>query len=436
VTHRLSASFVSLTICGVILMLVAAPFSADLPASVSQDTTHHVGDAELGQLTRASLVFPEDRRLYADAAATAWAYVERHYQSSTGLVEPTSGYRYATLWDIASGLSALYAAHELKLLPTADYDRRISRALDTLTTTALFDEGGFNKLYSTRTGGMVGTDGRPTSRGFGWSALDIGRLLVWLKILAVNHPQHRDAATTVARRLAMDRIVTGGYLYGEDLNQAGEIRRYQEGRIGYEQYAARGFALWGASPTRALRLHENSIPTTIMDVPLPADIRGGDRLTSDPLVLMGLELGWDVETEQFAMQLLRVQEARYRKTGVVTLTGEDAVDIAPHFFYYYCAYTNGKAFGVDVQNPGAVVDGPRWVSAKAAFAWHVLRPSAYTDLAVRTVSRARGPVGWGSGVYEGSHEPTGAPNINTAAVILTAALVHAHGGPVLSDQSR
>lgn len=414
----------------------SAPSRADVPAPVSQEAVGGTSDEQLAHLARASLVFQEDRRLYTDAAATAWAYVDRHYRPSTGLIEPTSGYRYATVWDIASGLSALYAAHELKLLSTADYNLRVSKALDTLTTAALFDEGGFNKLYSTTTGQMVGTDGRATSRGFGWSALDIGRLLVWLKIVAEHQPQHRDAATKIVSRLAMDRIVTGGYLYGEDLDQAGAVRRYQEGRIGYEQYAAHGFALWGASPVRALRLHENSIPITIMDVPLPVDIRGGDRLTSDPLVLMGLELGWDMETEQVALQFLRVQEARYRNTGLVTLTGEDAVDIAPHFFYYYCAYTNGKAFGIDVQDRRAVVDGPRWVSAKAAFAWHVLRPSAYTDLTVQAVSRARGAAGWSSGVYEGSHAPTGAPNINTAAVILTAALVHAHGGPVLRDTSR
>lgn len=419
-----------------VLVLPGTVFQAGVSDLARPRTVDGISSEELAQLTRASLVFPEDRRRYADAAAMAWAYVNRHYRSSTGLIEPTSGYPYATVWDMGSGLAALYAAHELKLLNTADYDRRVSKALNTLKTAALFDDAGFNKLYSTRTGGMVGNDGRATSRGFGWSALDIGRLLVWLKILADHQPQHRDAATAVARRLTMDRIVSGGYLYGEDLDHTGAPRRYQEGRIGFEQYAARGFALWGASPTRALHLHENSVPITVMDLPLPGDIRGGDRITSDPLVLIGLELGWDPDIEEFALQFMRVQEARYRKTGVVTLTGEDAIDVAPHFFYYYCAFTNGKAFGVDVQERRAVVDGPRWVSAKAAFAWHVLRPTAYTDLAVRTVSGARGPHGWGSGVYEGSHEPTGASNINTAAVILTAALVHAHGGPVLRDQSR
>lgn len=426
-THRPSVAFLSVTLCGVLMTLATTH---------SQHAARPTSDQELAQLARASLVFPADRQLYADAATTAWTYVDRHYQPSTGLIDPTDGYQFATVWDIASGLSALYAAHELKLLKTADYDQRIARALQTLTTAALFDDGALNKLYSTRTGGMIGADGQPSSRGFGWSSLDIGRLLVWLKILAENQPQHRDAATAVAGRLAMDRIVSDGYLHGEDLDSSGAPRRYQEGRIGYEQYAARGFALWGAPPVRALRLHENSIPITVMDLPLPGDIRGGDRITSDPLVLMGLELGWDVEIEQFALQFLRVQEARYRKTGLVTLTAEDAISVAPYFFYYYCAYTNGKAFGVDVQDPRAVVEGPRWVSAKAAYAWHVLRPSAYTDLAVRTVSRARGQDGWGSGVYEGSHAPTGAPNINTAAVILTAALVHAHGGPVLRDQSR
>ena len=427
-TRRFSGWVVGATLCVVCMMLTAA--------SSQSNAIGPSGDQELAELTRASLVFPEDRQLFADAAATAWAYVNRHYRSSTGLVEPTSGYRYATVWDMASGLSALYAAHELKLLNTAEYDRRISKALDTLAAAALFDDAGFNKLYSTTTGSMVGLDGRPTPRGFGWSALDIGRLLVWLKILAVNHPQHRDAATAVAHRLSMDRIVVDGYLYGEDLDHDGMPRRYQEGRIGYEQYAARGFALWGASPDRALRLHENSVPITVMELPLPGDIRGGDRITSDPLVLMGLELGWDWQTEEFARQFMQVQEARYRRTGLVTLTGEDAINIAPYFFYYYCAFTNGKAFGIDVQDRRATVDGPRWVSAKAAFAWHVLRPSAYTDLAVRTVQGARGKNGWGSGVYEGSHEPTGAPNINTAAGILTAAMVHAHGGPELRDQSR
>jgi hypothetical protein len=150
---------------------------------------------------------------------------------------------------------------------------------------------------------------------------------------------------------------------------------------------------------------------------------------------MGLELGWNRETERLAGELLAAQEERYRKTGRVTIVAEDAVGVPPYYFYYYCAYTNGKHFAVDVQDPRAAVDDPRWVSAKAAFAWHALLPSGYTGLAVRTVAPARTPNGWSSGVYEASGKSTETLNINTAAVILTAVLVHARGKPLLSPSS-
>ena len=128
---------------------------------------------------------------------------------------------------------------------------------------------------------------------------------------------------------------------------------------------------------------------------------------------------------------LAAQQARYQRTGRVTLAAEDAVSRPPYFFYYYCAFANSKAFGIDVQDPRAAVDQPRWVSAKAAFAWHALRPSGYTELAIRTVAPARTAAGWGAGVYEGTSASTGTLNINTAAVILTAALVQSRGTPLL-----
>jgi hypothetical protein len=387
---------------------------------------------ELGRLANKSVILPDERQMYADAGRTAWRYVEQHYEPATGLVDATSEYPYTTVWDMASTLGALYAGHELKLLDTAGYDRRMRRVLQTLATIDLFDAAAFNKVYSTRTGSMVGRDESPSKRGYGWSATDMGRLLVWLKIVAVHQPQYGDAAAAVVSRLAMSRLVKDGYLWGEDLDTAGVPRLYQEGQIGYEQYAASGFALWGFEPQKAMSLRENGVPIIVMGRTLLADIRGRDRLTSDPIILMGLELGWNQETERLAAELLAAQEERYRITGRVTVVAEDAVSVPPDFFYYYCAYTNNKDFAIDVQNPVAAAEGPRWVSAKAAFAWHVLLPSAYTELALRTVAPARAPNGWSSGVYEVSGKSTGTLNINTAAVILTAALVHATGEPLLS----
>ena len=82
------------------------------------------------------------------------------------------------------------------------------------------------------------------------------------------------------------------------------------------------------------------------------------------------------------------------------------------------------------------VEGPRWVSAKSVFAFQALMPTAYTNLALQRIGKAQSPAGWGSGVYEESGESTANLNINTAAVILSAALMDQRGEPLLADARR
>lgn len=397
------------------------------------EQTERQSAAEWRRLERRHFGSPDDRRLFDAAARSAWAYVARNYVPATGLVDSTAGFPYTTMWDMASGIAALYCGHALQLLDDADYDLRMRRVLATLRTIAIVDAAAFNKVYSTRTAAMVNRDWRPSVRGYGWSTTDIGRLLVWLHVVAETQPAYAVDAAAIVQRLDFRRLVADGYMWGQDFDENWNPRRYQEGQIGYEQYAASGFAAWGARVDRALGLEDNGLPVTIMGRTLYADARGRDRLTSDPVVLLGLELGWDPPMERFARDLLGVQEARYRQTGRVTMVGEDSISQPPHFFYYYSAYTHRTAFGVDVQTRDTFVDEPRWVSAKAAFAWHALLPRPYTRLAMQTVEPARTAAGWGSGVFEGTATSTGTPNINTAAVILTAALVERRGTPVIDE---
>ncbi|HYB96820.1 MAG TPA: DUF3131 domain-containing protein [Vicinamibacterales bacterium] len=391
--------------------------------------------ADFLKLERQHSSSPDDERTFDVAARSAWQYVARHYQSSTGLIDATSGYPFTTVWDVASGIAALYSGHALGLIDSAEYARRMRRVVGTLRTMGVVDDAAFNKVYSTRTAAMVGRDRAPSASGYGWSTTDIGRLLIWLKIVAVTQPEYAADITAVVQRLDFDRLVADGYMWGQDFDGKWNPRRYPEGQIGYEQYAARGFAAWGVDVERALGLEDNGLPVTVMGRTLYADARGHDRLTSDPFVLAGLELGWDAAMERFARDLLGVQRARYRKTGRVTMVGEDAIGRPPHFFYYYSAYSHRQTFAVDVQTRGAFVDEPRWVSAKAAFAWHALLPGSYTRLAMHTVAPARSPEGWASGVFEATRESTGTQNINTAAIILTAAVVARRGEPISTAAS-
>jgi hypothetical protein len=291
----------------------------------------------------------------------------------------------------------------------------------------------FNRLYAAASGRMVGRDHKPTTRGHGWSATDLGRLLVWLKIVSTHDPEHEALARRIVARLDLDRIVRDGYLRGEELTARGRRRLFQEGRIGYEQYAAAGFALWGIRAEGALDLNANATPVTVLGQSVLADRRGDDLLTSEPVVMLGLELGWpSADWERLARAILAAQEERHRRTGLVTIVSEDAVPRPPAYFYYYLLHHNGEDFVVVTPSHDLVPWNLRWVSAKAAFAWHALFPSAYTWLALQTIKGAESPnVGWSAGVYERSRVKVQSNNLNTAAVILESAAYFVRGCPLI-----
>ena len=393
----------------------------------------HAATADLAAAERRFLQFAGTTRQLDEAAAIAWRYVVANYVPSTGLVAAVPNYDYATVWDLASSLAAIYCAGELNLIDRREADARMLRALETLGRYELYEGTAYNKVYSVTSGSMVDRSERRSQRGYGWSTTDIGRLLIWLRIIGSSREPLAQPAQAVAGRLNFDRLVEGGYLWGEDVDPGGAGRRYQEGQLGYEQYAARGFELWGHPAEKALDYETNAIPITVMGQPVVADLRQRDRLTSDPFVLSGIELGWNPREAALARAVLAAQEERFKRTGIVTMAGEDALADAPHYFFYYGVFANNRAFGIDVQAPNTFVDGPRWISTKAAFGWHALAPSAYTRRAVQAVRPAAGPGGWASGVYERGGS-TNVPNINTAAVVLEAALFERLGRPLLSER--
>ena len=375
----------------------------------------------------------QQQQFMMDAARSAWSFIKRNYRNRTGLVKAHDTYDHVTAWDIGSTLGGLYAAHQLGFSSDADYRRRMTTALGTLARMPIFEDSAFNKFYDSRTGLMVGRDDKKTATGYGWSSLDIGRLLIWLKIIGASDPSLQPLAQQIVSRVALNDIVQRGYLQGRDLDASGTPRTYQEGRLGYEQYAAQGYALWGARADSALSFAPNVHLVSVQGSDLPADRRGDDFLTSDPFVLMGLELGWTTpDWRSMATDVFNAQVRRYRQTGIVTMVDEDAVPVPPSYFYYYLLYRNGQPFVVVTPTGEAAPASVRWVSAKAAFAWHALMPNEYTWLALQTVRGAGSKgAGWTAGVFERSKHATAAYNLNTASVVLEAAAYARRGCPFI-----
>lgn len=375
---------------------------------------------------------PTEKAVISEASKTAWAFVDRGYSPKTGFVVANADWPYPTIWDIASALGAFYSARGLGYITDAEYHKRTKLVLETLNNARLYNGIAYGRNYDARTGELVGADQKPSQNGTGYSSMDLGRLLVWLKIVSQD-PALAPLAEQAARRLNAKQVIQGGYLQGEELVK-GKVQKYQEGRLGYEQYAAKGFALWGMQADRALRMSHNVKKVNVKGIPVWSDKRGLDRLTSEPFIMQGLEVGLEGEMQELAWQTLALQAKRYEETGQITIASEDALNDKPHYFYYYCVYCSGKAYTINVHTPGIDLDSPRWISSKASYAWHVLLPSKYTWMAVEAVHPAHWPgKGWSTGVYEGTNKSTDVMSLNTAALILESALYYKTGKPFLKS---
>jgi len=188
-------------------------------------------------------------------AETAWAYFKNNVNVKTGLVGSVQGFNGTTLWDTASYLLGLVSANRLGLISDSHFDRRTARALESLAALPLFDGKLPNKSYDVVTLKMTDYANEPTERGIGWSAIDIARVMVPVNILLWNYPSQADAARALVEKWDIAAMVRDGKMYGALVSDDGETKLVQEGRIGYEEYAARTLLLMGYDEYRSSMTH-------------------------------------------------------------------------------------------------------------------------------------------------------------------------------------
>jgi len=185
-------------------------------------------------------------------ADTAWAYFKNNVNGKTGLVGSVQGFNGTTLWDTASYMLGLVSAHRLGLISDSHFERRTARVLESLAALPLFDGKLPNKSYDVATLKMTDYANKPTERGIGWSAIDIARVMVPVNILLWNYPSQADAARALVEKWDLAAMVRDGKMYGALVSDNGETKLVQEGRIGYEEYAARTLLLMGYDVGQAL----------------------------------------------------------------------------------------------------------------------------------------------------------------------------------------
>jgi hypothetical protein len=375
-----------------------------------------------------------------DWAAIAWKYFEHNLQPETGLVNSTDAFPSTTMWDTGSYLLALVAAHRLGLIDEAEAGRRVVLVAAALERMPLFEGALPNKAYHAATLQMTTYGNEPSERGIGWSAIDLGRLLVPLNILAWTFPEHAGRLRAAVARWQIERALQDGQLFGAEVDAQDRTRPVQEGRVGYEQYAAKGFSVLGLAAPEALEFRRHLRFVEVEGLQIPVDTRdpsvyaAHDYVLSEPYMLTGLEFGWDEDSRALAWRIYRAQQKRFERTGVLTAVTEDHLDRAP-YFVYNTVYTTGKAWNA-ITERGEDASAFKTLSTKAVFAWHALYRTAYTERMLEATAQLHDPQkGWYAGVYEKDGTTNAVLACNTNAVILES-LAFRSGGRLLRLAAR
>ncbi|MBD2041059.1 DUF3131 domain-containing protein [Microcoleus sp. FACHB-672] len=372
---------------------------------------------------------PEEQ-VYAKAA---WQYFVNNSQEATGFTNSTGGYPSGTLWDMGNYLMALNSARWLNLIDQAEFDGRINKFLTGMSALKLFEDGLPNKVYNTATGQMVDYGNNPIEKGIGWSALDIGRILAAFHVIRTCHPQYGDWLKGIVAKWQVARSVEDEQLYGAMIDPNKTTLLVQEGRLGYEEYGARGYELWGFKVPKAIAVEPFKL-VEINGIKVPVDTRdyqttnANNYVVSESYILDAIEFGLEGYLKDYAASVLEVQKRRFEATGQLTAVSEDNIDQAPYFLYN-TVHSNGQDWAT-ITDENKPFPQLRSISTKAAIGWYYLYPgNAYAKQLFDAVKDLRDPNGGGfyAGLYEETKKPNTALTGNTNGLILEILYYKARG---------
>ncbi len=359
-------------------------------------------------------------------AEIAWRYFENNYQDNTGLVNSVDGYPSTTMWDTASYLMALISAQRLNVITYDEFNLKMEKALTTLSRIPLVRDELPNKAYDTQTLQMVDYANKPTADeyGIGWSAIDIGRILVPMNILIWQYPKFNKQVNSVLQHWKIGVMTQNGYMFGSRPAKSGPgLDLVQEGRIGYEEYASKALSLMGRDVFNALKYADYLKLIEIDGVDIPTDSRDPAKyhahnyVVSESYILDSIEFGADSISRIFTFRVYKAQENRYQRSGIITAVSEDHIDQAP-YFVYNTVFSDGKKWNA-ITDTGDDASDYRTLSTKAAFGWYALYDTPYTGKLITGVeSLYSDNKGWYSGLYEKTGEANTAMTANTNGIVL------------------
>lgn len=357
-------------------------------------------------------------------AKIAWKYFENNYQKETGFFNSVDAYPATTLWDISSSMHAIMSAYEIGIIDNAEFDTKIKKILSSMKEMSLYQNELPNKMYNTFNLKMVDYSNRVSTEGIGWSAMDIGRFLGVINKIHKYYPQFTLLANQVIARWNIDKILEDSTLHGIGFSFKDKgVTIVQEGKLGYEEYASKGYMLNGFDASESMKYTDFIKFEEVYGIEIATDTRevkhhpAYNYILSEPYILDGIEYGWDINSKELAYRVYKAQKKRANDIGIPIAVSEGHIDRAP-YFVYNSIYINGNMWTCIAENGEDATDFKSF-STKTAYAWATLYDDEYSNLLLENLEGlSNKDKGWYSGRYDKNGLINKVLTANTNGVIL------------------
>jgi hypothetical protein len=391
-------------------------------------------------------VSPDNQNTQREASAEGGVPVPAP-QAPAFLVPSRGGTNVATPWSMGDQVAALLLAHRLGLLDSREFDGRFTRLVEFFNRMPLAPGGMPNRFYDSSSGATLGGDLQPGVAG--WSSVDTGRLLLWLRIASEAHPQFAPFIRNAVARLNVCRILSeDGHLQLGTV-VGGEIQLSSETIRGYDAYAAQGYRAWNLDVPIPKVANTYPFEIEVHDIAFPVaeDHSTQAPVMTTPPAYLGFEFGFnllgdDVDdeigggraAEEFMRAVAEAQANRYTTTGSPTARADFRRSDDPTTLYG-TILVNGYPWSV-ITPDGTLRADLGLISTRAAFALDAFADDPNANLLLPLVGELYDPQG---GWYEGRYEQTGAyeqTRSSATNAFVMEALAYRHLGPLYPDSAR
>lgn len=372
---------------------------------------------------------PETRELTFEEAVwarVAWQYFVNNTQPN-GLANAEADNPWLSLWSSGSYLLATIAARQLEVIDAAEFDDRISSALEALGRLPLQPDNLPAAFYQADT--LTPLDQETARPG---SAIDMGRLLMPLQILLWRYPQHAVAVQQLLAGWQLNALLQSSGPQSASLPVNRWVIRSDDprGSYGYRLYA--GSVLRLINSTAGLAVSQPPDGLKMIEIEGHAVPDEGIRtpwgkqpsLISSPYLLTGLEQGFDARSGEISWRIMQILQQR---TGKPDSRGDISADYAEQAPDFNAALPGRQPQRGAPQHTVAPLPNQALLSVRTAFAWYALFRNSWSEALRQQMLPLLVPgKGWQAG-FNPDGSVNAALNADTNAMVLESLSYIAHG---------